>query len=78
MGLLSQLGQGLGAEVATGDLPLVVLLSEDGADEADDGGRVGEDADDVGAALDFLVEPFEWIVRPDLAPMLAGVGQVGL
>jgi hypothetical protein len=34
-----------------------VLLGEDGADEADDRGTVGEDADDVGAAADLPVEP---------------------
>ena len=53
-GLLSELGQRLGAEGASGDLPLVGLLTQDSADEADDGGRVRDDADDVGAALDFL------------------------
>jgi len=42
-------------------LPLVVLLEQDGTDEADDGVLVGEDADDVGAALDLLVQPLEWI-----------------
>ena len=29
----SEFGQGLGAEVAAGDLPLVVLLAQDGADQ---------------------------------------------
>lgn len=36
------------------------------ASQAEQGGGVGEDAGDVGAALDFLVEPFEWVGRPDL------------
>ena len=46
----------LDAHVALGDGPLVGLLGQEGADEADDGGSVGEDADDVGAAPDLLVE----------------------
>jgi hypothetical protein len=40
------------------------LLGEHGADEADDRGAVGEDADDVGAATDLLVEPLERVVIP--------------
>jgi hypothetical protein len=34
------------------------LLGQDGADEADDRGAVGEDPDDVGSASDLPVEPF--------------------
>ena len=54
--------------------PFVVLVSQDGADEADDGVAAGEDADDIGPAADFLVEPFLRVVRPDLAPDLAREG----
>jgi hypothetical protein len=32
------------------------LFEQDGADESADGGFVGEDADDVGAAFDFAVK----------------------
>jgi hypothetical protein len=32
-----------------------VLFGEDGADEADHGGTVGEDPDDIGAASDLFV-----------------------
>ena len=39
--------------------PLVVLLEEDGADEACYGIFVGEDPDDVGAAHDFGMELFD-------------------
>jgi hypothetical protein len=46
------------------------LFGEDGADEADDRGSVGEDADDVGAAADLLVEPLERVVAPELPPVL--------
>src|SRR5215203_1515778 len=38
------------------DGPFVVLLEQDCADEPGDGGFVGEDPDDVGAALDLAVE----------------------
>lgn len=49
-----ELGHGVFGEVgAVGDLPLVVGLEEDGADQAQDGGVVGEDPDDVGAPLDL-------------------------
>jgi hypothetical protein len=33
----------------------IILFEENGADEPDDGGLVGEDADDLGAALDLAV-----------------------
>ena len=44
----------LEAEVAAALDPLVVLLGEDGADEAGQGVAVGEDPDDVGAAADLV------------------------
>jgi len=46
------------------------LFGEHGADEADQGGAVREDSDNVGAAADLLVEPFLGIVGPDLPPDL--------
>ena len=49
-----------------------MLFGQDGADEADQRVAVGEDADDVGAPPDLLVEPFLGVVRPDLAPDLLG------
>ena len=60
-----------------GDLPLVVLLDDDRGDEAVDGSVVGEDADDVRAALDLTVHAFEWVSGPDLAPVRAGEGREG-
>ncbi len=42
----------------------VVLFGEDRADQADDRGSVGEDADDIGAAADLLVEPLEQVGIP--------------
>jgi hypothetical protein len=54
------LGHGAFGEVAAvGDLPFVVGVDEDGADESDDGGFVGEDADDAGSAFDFFVNTFD-------------------
>ena len=50
-------GEDVESEVAAAFGPFVVLLGQDGADEADDGGPVGEDPDDVGAAADLPVEP---------------------
>ena len=47
------------------DGPFVVLLEQDGADEADDGLFVREDADDVGAALDLAVEALERVRAVD-------------
>jgi hypothetical protein len=49
-------GQHVQSEVAAAFGPLVVLLGQDGADEADDGGPVGEDPNDVGAAADLTVK----------------------
>src|SRR5512134_1961632 len=43
------------------ELPVVVGLEEDGADEADDRVLVREDADDIGPPLDLLVETFQWV-----------------
>ena len=52
------LGEDVEAEVAALLGPFVVLFGQDGADEADERGPVGEDADDVGAAADLSVEAF--------------------
>jgi hypothetical protein len=51
-------GEDVDAEVAAAFGPFVVLLGQDGADEADEGVAGGEDADDVGAAADLPVEAF--------------------
>ena len=59
--LFGDQGHGAFGEVAAfgADLPLVVGLDQDRAGQAEQGGGVGEDPDDVGAAFDFLVEPLE-------------------
>jgi len=37
--------------------PFVVLFEQERSDEPDDGGLIGEYADDIGAAFDLAVEP---------------------
>ena len=61
-----------GEVAAVAGLPFVVYVGEDGADEADDGGVVGENADDAGAAFDFFVDPLQRIRGPDLLPVRLG------
>ena len=71
-------GQNGGCEVSTSDDPFVVLLSQDGAIEAAHGRPVREDAHDIGASPDLLVETLLWVVGPELLPVgewEAGEGQ---
>ena len=42
---------GFGEVAAVGDLPFVVGFDQDRAGEAEQGGGVGEDTDDVGAGV---------------------------
>lgn len=46
-------GEAVGGHVAAGDGPLVGLLGEERADEADHCGPVGEDPHDIGASTDL-------------------------
>ena len=48
---------GFGEVAFIGDLPFVVGFDEHRAGQAQQGGGVGKDPDDVGAALDLFVEP---------------------
>ena len=59
------------------DCQFVVLLQEQCSDQPDYRGFVGEDADDVAAAFDVGVEPFEGVGRVDLGAMLGGELHVG-
>jgi len=52
------------------DGPFIVLLEQDGADQAGDGVLIGEDADDLGAPLDLAVEPFQRIGAVDFQPVV--------
>jgi hypothetical protein len=58
------LGQDVEAEVAASLDPVVVLLGEDGSDQADEGLSVGKDADDVGAAADLAAPAFDAYLEP--------------
>ena len=65
----------IGGSAGCRDYPMsmhVVLLERDRADEADDGGVVGEDADYVGAPLDLAVETFQRVGAVDLGAVLLG------
>ena len=55
-------GEDVEAEVAAAFDPFVVLFGEDGADQADDRGPVGEDADHVGAARISRLSRFSGVV----------------
>jgi hypothetical protein len=57
---------GFGEVAAVAGLPLVVGFDEHGAGQAQQRVGVGEHADDVGAAFDFLVQPLERVGGPDL------------
>jgi hypothetical protein len=57
--------------------PLIVLLEEDGADEANDGVVVREDADHFCPALDPAVEALDRVRAVQLGAMLLGEGHVG-
>ena len=59
-----------GEVAAVAHLPFVVGLDQDRSGQPEQGGGVGEDADDVGAPLDLLVKPLQQRVgRPDLLPV---------
>ncbi|MFC5801350.1 hypothetical protein ACFPWT_12155 [Streptomyces formicae] len=63
--------------MAAGLGPLVVLLGQDRAGQADQGGAVGEDPDHVSPAADLLVQLLLRIVQPDPSRDLAGEGGEG-
>ena len=65
------------AEVAVADEPFVVLFDHDAGGEPDQRAIVGEDADDVGAAADLAVDPFERVGRAQLRPVVGGEGVEG-
>lgn len=55
----------------------IILFKQLRADEADDDFIVGDDADNLGAALDFAVEMFNRISSVQLCAMLFPEGHVG-
>jgi hypothetical protein len=50
------------------------LLEQDSTDQPCDTGLVGEDADDIGAPLDLLIETFEWIGAVQFGAVLGREG----
>ena len=46
-------------EVNFAGFPFVAGFAEEGGDEAQEGGFIGEEAGDAGAAFEFLVDAFE-------------------
>ena len=68
---------GKSGQTAAVDLPRVVLLGKDCADEPPDRSPVGEDAHHVSPALGLLVEALLRVVRPDLPPVGHGEGSEG-
>ena len=59
-------GHRLDRQVAALDQPLVILFGEQRAGEADHGGVVGKDPDDIGAAADLLVDAFQRVGAAEL------------
>ena len=62
---LADLGHGFFGEVAAfvGG-PFVVGVGQDGSDQADHSGFVGEDTHDAGAAFDLLVQALDGYLEP--------------
>jgi hypothetical protein len=59
-------GHALGGEHAAAlQLPVLVLLQQHSSHQAGDGGVVGEDAEDAGAAFDLLIDPLQQVGAPD-------------
>jgi len=64
-------GHGIQREHASSlQLPVLVLLQQHRTDKPGDGCVIGKDADDTGAALDFLVHALQQVGAPQLAPVL--------
>jgi hypothetical protein len=59
------------------DRPFIVLLEQDGADESNDCGLVGEYANDIRPAFDLAVRAFDWIGRVQLYPVWRSKIHVG-
>ena len=58
-----------GEVAAVAGFPLVVLLDQDRASKPQERGGVGKDSDDVGAAFDLFIDPFQQVRGTDLSPV---------
>ena len=67
-----QFGRHLNLHIAVLQLPFIVLLEQYRANQPNDGGLIGEDADDVGAPLDLLIEPLERVGAVNLLRCCSG------
>ena len=56
--------------------PFVVLLEQQSTDQTGDCGIVRKDADDVGPAFDFAVQPFDGVGRMQLGAVFLREGHV--
>jgi hypothetical protein len=58
--IMAQRSDGFQAHVACSlHGPFIILFEQQRTHQADDGGFVGEDADDLAAPLDLAIEPFK-------------------
>lgn len=77
-GIIAERRHGFKGHVASSlDGPFIALFHEDGADEARDGRFVGEDADDVGPALDLAIEAFNGIGAVEFGTVFLREGHIG-
>jgi hypothetical protein len=68
---------GFQVEVNFSGFPFITGFGEDGAAEAQEGGFIGEEAGDAGAAFEFFIHALEWIGGAQAALVLAGKGEGG-
>ncbi len=64
-GVVAYRAEGFQRRVAVRYCPLVIPLKHERCGEADHGGIVGRDADDIGPSLDLRVDPFQRVGRGD-------------
>ena len=62
---------GVHVEVDFGGEPFVDMLAEEGGDEAQEAGFVGEEGGDVGAAFEFLIDALDGVAGAH-APVMGG------
>ena len=65
---------GVHVAVDFGGEPFVALLAEEGGDEAQEAGFVGEEGGDVGAAFEFLIDALDGVAGAHAAVMGNGEG----
>ena len=53
------------------------MFEQQGADKPGDGGLVGEDSDDIGAAFDLAVQPLQRVGGVDFGAVLGGEVHIG-